>query len=231
MKGSISTWNVEECTSIDSLKEIASQGGFSCCQDCPRHPNKGNLVFAEGCPEHQTRDSPIILFVARDPSSPQRKGVIGCSTDGRVCPWCHTDTSANNFREILYPLIERIFPKARMNEEGRYPVYCINAVLHGPKHNAPPPRKAIKACSHIVKAYVRLLKPKLVIALGVDARTSIEYAFGLRGLERTSYPFYKDGVAFWWSYHHSGRVFNIRRQEIEHRFKQIGEYLNINYPL
>jgi len=225
------TLNVEECTNIDSLREIASQGGFSCCQNCPRHPDNGNPVFAEGCPKHQTKRSPIILFVFRDPSSPQRKGVIGCSTDGRVCGWCHTDTSANIFRERLYPLIEKSFPEARVNEEGRYPIYCINAVLHGPKRNTSPPRKAVKACSHILKAYVRLLKPKLVVAVGIDARISVEYAFGLHNLEKASSPLYKDGIAFWWSYHHSGRSFNLRRKEIEQRFREIGEFLSMYHFL
>lgn len=221
--------NVEECNNIDTLREIANQGEFSCCQNCTRHPSRGNPIFAEGCPKHQTKGSPIILFVLRDPSSPQRKGVIGCSTDGRVCPWCHTDTSANNFRERLYPLIEEIFPQARVNEEGHYPVYCINAVLHGPNHNMPPSSKAVKACSYIFRAYVRLLKPALVVALGIDARTSVAYAFGLHGLEKASYPLIHDGTAFWWSYHQAGRSFNLRRQEIEQRFRQIGEYLSMHY--
>jgi uracil-DNA glycosylase len=219
--------NVEECTNIDSIREIASQGGFSCCQNCPRHPGKSNPVFAEGCPVHQTKNSPIILFVFRDPSSPQHKDVIGCSVDGKVCGWCHTDTSANIFREKLYPLIEKSFPQARINSEGRYPIYCINAVLHGPTRNTPPPRKAVKACSHIVKAYVRLLKPKLVVAIGVDARTSVEYAFNLHNLKDASSPLYKDGVYFWWSYHHSGRSFNLRGREIQQRFRQIGKFLSM----
>jgi uracil-DNA glycosylase len=221
------TFDVERINKYSLLRKIASRGKFSCCQDCPRHPNKGNPVFAEGCPEHQTRNSPIVLFIFRDPSSPQRNGVIGCSTDGRVCGWCHTDTSANIFREKLYPLVEKSFPQARMNSEGRYPIYCINAVLHGPTRNTPPPRKAVKACSCVVKAYVRLLKPKLVVAVGIDAINSVEYAFNLRNLKEASSPIYKNGVYFWWSYHPSGRSFNLRKKEIQQRFKKIGEFLSM----
>jgi len=217
--------NIKECKSLDVLRKIASKGGFSCCKECPRHPSHGNPVFAEGCVIHQTENSPLILFVARDPSSPQRRGVVGCSTDGRVCPWCHTDVSANIFREKLYPLIEEAFPQMKANREGRYPVYCINAVLHGPKRNSPPPTKAIKACSYILKTYVCLLQPKLVVALGVDARLALEYAFDLKGLKESSFPIVYNGISFWWCYHPSGRSFNIRQKEIRERFKQIGKYL------
>lgn len=198
----------QSCSNIEALREVAHQGGFISCQGCPRHPEKRNPVFAEGCPEHQTSESPIILFVMCDPSSPQHKGIIGCSTDGRVCPWCHTDTSANNFRERLYPLIVKVVPCVEKGKGGRYPTYCINAVLHGPERNAPPSSKAIKACSEVLRAYVHLLKPKLVVALGVMARTSLAYSFDLPDFEKTSHPLIRDGVVFWWTYHQAGRSFN-----------------------
>ncbi|MEM1515723.1 MAG: hypothetical protein QXH24_06755 [Candidatus Bathyarchaeia archaeon] len=212
----------EKCKNIACLRENARRGKFLCCQDCPRHPLRGNPVFAEGCPLHQT-ESPLILFVFQDPASPKRRGVIGCSADGRVCPWCHTDFSAINFREKLFPLIKEIVPEIEV--KGRYRIYCINAVLHGPRYNAPPPTRALRSCSHILKAYVRLLRPKIVMGLGIKARYSLALAFGIQNFEKAPYPVIREGIAFWWTYHQAQRSFLKKQYEIETRFKIIAEFL------
>ncbi|MEM5836034.1 MAG: hypothetical protein QW040_03535 [Candidatus Aenigmatarchaeota archaeon] len=114
-------------------------GKFLCCQDCPRHPLRGNPVFAEGCSLHQT-ESPLILFVSQDPASPKRSGIIGCSADGRVCPWCHTDFSANNFREKLFPLIKKRLPGIEwMGVIG----FIVSMLFYMARDNMPPPTRAV----------------------------------------------------------------------------------------
>lgn len=211
-----------ECRTMDELRITARNKKLSPCGECPRHDDP---VFAVGCEKHQKQDSPTILFVFRDPSSPQKAGVTGCSADGRVCPWCHSDISANNFKEKLYPLILKEFPRAKQ-ERGRYPVYCINAILHGPCKNTRPPTRALKACSTIVKAYVNLLKPKLTVAVGLEVLRSLGFAYPpLLNLREALRPVIVEGNAFWWTYHPAPQSYNNKREKLEKRFQEVGEYL------
>lgn len=216
----------DDCESIDELYKNAKECNFDCCQNCPINIHElkgGESVFASGCDKnHQTDKSPLILFVLRDPSIPQNKSVQGC-TDGNVCGWCHDDQSAQNFTKALFPKL------GTEGVNGRYPVYCINAVLHGSKKNEKPPKDAFNACSSIMKTYVRLLQPKLVIALGVDARNSIRRTFNLEQFERATAPMASplvdSNTKFWWAFHPAPQSFNNKKDLIIKRFEKIGRYL------
>lgn len=216
---------LDDCKTINDLYKNAKDCYFDCCQDCPRniHKLKGTKpVFAAGCQNHQIDKSPLILFILRDPSIPQNKSVQGC-TDGNVCGWCHDDQSAKNFREILFPKL------GIENYNDRYPVYSINAVLHGSKKNDKPPMKALHACSNIMKTYVRLLQPKLVIALGIDARNSIKRTYSLEKFEQADAPIASSlvntNIKFWWTFHPAPQSFNNNKDLIIKRFEQIRQYL------
>jgi uracil-DNA glycosylase len=214
-----------ECSDISTLRDLAKLGLFRCCETCPRNPNRGSRIFGEGCPKHQTIN-PIILFILRDPPVP-RKGIVSCETTGRVCAWCHTDPSAKIFRRELYPILERECGKLMKirKKVGKYPIYCINAVLHAPHYPSSIPVLAKKACSRILRAYIRLLKPTLIMVLGIDAVEVVRYAFSLPHFKGWKTPFNKNGLAFWWCYHHSPRVFFKNKEEIKQRFKIAGEFL------
>jgi len=217
--------NPEDCTTVTELERKAKDRQFSCCKECPRYSKDKYSVFAAGCSEHQITTTPLILFITRDPSRPVNPNTIGCNADENVCAWCHTDGSANNFREKLYPILERDLSEIRKRKDGRFPVYAINAVLHGPERNTRPSTKARDSCSHILKAYVNLLNPKLVVALGCVARDSLKKTFNLPNFKDASSPIEHDGRAFWWTFHPSPRSYNRKKIDIEEGFERILEYL------
>ena len=215
----------EDCPNIHTLTESAERRELSCCRECPRNSKEDYPVFAAGCDIHQT-PSPTILFVFRDPSShPPDSRKKGCSWDGKVCPWCHTDGTAINFQK-LYHLIDGTEP----NAEKRHPVYCINAVLHGAKKNERPKAGSKKACSAVLRRYVELLNPKLTVALGRDAEKGLGYAFPVFGerfeSKNTALPVIVDGRAFWSTFHPSPQVCKPHlREQREESFKQIGYFV------
>ena len=118
--------NPEDSKSIDQLRSDAEAGLFDCCKKCPRRPleREGRPIFAAGCSKHQTKKFPQILFVLEAPNK-------ACE-DGRVCWECHqesSDKTAKHLRDDLIPRLH-IVPSIK-GDDGRYQIYCINAVLHG----------------------------------------------------------------------------------------------------
>src|SRR3990172_7236274 len=181
----------EDCKDIDTLRNGAQERKLDCCQECKRKSDEEFPVFAAGCSTHQTSISPKILFIFRDPHYQTCK-------DEQVCGWCHNDSSAKNFVEKIYLILE-------MQESNEHhPIYCINSVLCGPEEgNSKPSVEVFKTCSNVLKAYVRLLKPKLVVACGNDARDRLADAFGIKRKEfkKAEKPVEKSGNHFFWSYH------------------------------
>ena len=119
--------NPDMCKCVKELRSMAQSREFECCKECPRSSKEDYPVFAAGCDKHQTNKFPDILFVLRDPSSPQKEGVTGCK-DGNVCYWCHDDPSAINMGKVI-----EIIPGFKKDKGLRYPAYFINAVLCGAK--------------------------------------------------------------------------------------------------
>ena len=203
--------NPDICKCVEKLRSMAQSREFECCKECRRYSNVDYPVFAAGCKKHQTNKSPDILFILRDPSSPQKEGVTGCKQDGKVCYWCHDDQSAINMGEVI-----EIIPGLKKDKGQRYKAYFINAVLHGAEKNKKPDSGMIKACSPILKAFIKLLTPKIVVALGLDARDAISYAY------KKEIPDFKkittikkfDGIGFLWTFHTSPQSFNNKKKEI-----------------
>jgi len=216
--------NPDMCKCIKELRLKAKNREFNCCKECLRSSAEKYPIFAVGCEKHQTDKFPVILFVLRDPSSPQKEGITGCKQDGNVCYWCHDDPSAKNMGEI----IEKI-PGLKKDKGQRYPAYFINAVLHGAEKNQKPNSKTIKACSQILKTFIKLLKPKIVVALGLDARNAISYAYKKEMpnfKKKITKPYIFDGMGFWWTYHTSPQSFNNKETEIRKAFDKIANFLN-----
>jgi uracil-DNA glycosylase family 4 len=210
---------------INNLRINSRAGDLDTCQQCPRHPENGFPVFAEGCEIHQNEQNPVILFLLRDPSSPKNKTIIGCSDDSRVCPWCHTDPSANNFREKIYPLLSGSVKILEKDKNGRYNVYFLNSVFHGPIKNTAPPAQAVRQCSNVVRDFISELKPKVIVALGREAQKSLKWIAGIDTQNQSSPVISKD-IAYFWSFHPGPQSFNNKKGIILKDFQLLAEYIN-----
>lgn len=203
---------------LEQIRLQSANASSEYCHDCPRHPSFGNTVYAEGCKKHQIQLNPKILFLWRDPSSPKNDNVIGCSNDSNVCPWCHTDNSANNFREEIYPELVRLVPELNKNSSGVYPVYCLNSVFHGPEENSTPPAKAIQCCSNVVNIFISQLKPKIVVALGLEAQKSLKWIAGIN-TKKMEKPVTVNSITYFWTFHPGPQSYNHKKNIIHDDMK------------
>lgn len=212
---------------VKQLSKAAEERSLPTCLNCSRFNDHEFPIYAFGCKKHQQPKSPLILFILRDPSSPQREGIIGCAQDGHVCPWCHTDQSANNFRRF-YDLITKECWKLEVNSVGKYPVYFINAVMHGADINTTPKMQEIRSCAEVVKQTIQIVKPKLVVGFGLDSIKSLEISYEFNNLRAASKPIQKDGIHIWWSFHTSPLSLARKENEVLTRFYEIGEWISAN---
>ncbi|MEW6110381.1 MAG: uracil-DNA glycosylase family protein [Nitrospirota bacterium] len=124
-----------------------------------------------------------------------------------------------------------MLPEIKEDKNGCRRIYCINVVLHGPKDKIEPPSAfTYCSCSEILKAYVRLLNPKIVVALGENARDSLACTFEIDEFNenKPSYsqlPSFKN-TYFWWTFHPASQSYNKKKDYIEKRFRQIGQHLS-----
>ena len=234
--------SASEC-SLPDLFVHARAGALDECNGCPRNPHQlGNdqkvgldCVFALGCGFHQRMDAGgvRVLFLMQDPSSsPQIKSQVGCE-DGHVCPWCNTDPSAANLKELINQHLAECLP---MDGHQRWPVFFSNAVLHGPlvmEPNGPRP-KALNSCALVNRRLIELLKPQMVVALGTKARdTLIQEIFKLKPDQEEAYLLgehpvpVSDSLHLFWSYHPSPINYNQegRRTQIHNSFGVIQRHL------
>ncbi|MEO8399061.1 MAG: uracil-DNA glycosylase family protein, partial [Ignavibacteriaceae bacterium] len=134
-------------------------GNFSECKKCPRNPFINKIsVYAKTC-EHFGINKNGLLIIMRDPGG--SKG--GAASTNFLCPYCNNDRSAIKFRELL-KLINIPVTK----------IYFGNAVLHGieGKNEREVNKNALNCCKGVLSRLVKILSPKIIFTLGLEALNS-----------------------------------------------------------
>jgi uracil-DNA glycosylase len=169
-----------------------------------------------------------ILFLLQDPSSsPQWPKAVGCE-DGHVCPWCHTDSSGRNIERLFTEHLSRVL---KMDRQGRWPVVFSNGVLHGPLVKREPEDEELEHCALVNRRLVEILRPTLVVAMGVQARDHVmPPIFGdaarTNAFLEGARPVALEGKRhIFWTGHPSGNGFPERAEEMARSFKAIRRHL------
>ncbi len=128
-----------------NLNELKDK--FENCKDCILCENRKNIVFGQGS------DSPSILIIGEAP---------GEEEDIHGSPFWEEAPSGNKLNKILNFL-----------EISRKDIYILNSVMCRPPNNRQPTLEEIKACNWRLREQINILNPKLIIALGKTAITSL----------------------------------------------------------
>jgi DNA polymerase len=125
-----------EMTPEEALAAVRNRVGN--CQRCPLHASRTRLVFGEGNSEAN------IMFVGEAP---------GGTEDERGLP----------FVGVSGLLLNRIL---KMHGVDRSEVYIANVLKCRPPANRDPEPAEIQKCSPVLDAQIRLISPRVLIALG-----------------------------------------------------------------
>ena len=138
---------------INNFHSRARIGNFSDCEICPRNPNHTKTVYAQTCTKHFEINRKGLLIIMRDP------GGEGAAKTEKLCPICNPDKSASKFIDIFNQF-----------EIPHSHIQFCNSVLHGfYGKNQTPKRCEIQCCKNVVDNLFKILSPKIIFALGVEA--------------------------------------------------------------
>ena len=128
------------------------------CQKCPLHQSRRNAVFGEG-----NFDRPPICFIGEGP---------GANEDASGRPFI------GRAGELLTKQIEAM-------GYTRDQVYITNVVCCRPPQNRKPEKAETKACSQFLIGQLRVVQPRIIVALGATAAQAVlnseKSIGGLRG--------------------------------------------------
>jgi DNA polymerase len=116
------------------------------CQKCALHKERTKVVFGEGC-----IDSPPIAFVGEAP---------GANEDAKGRPFI------GRAGELLTRMIEAM-------GLTRDQIYICNAVCCRPPGNRRPEKEEVDACNLFLVGQLRIVQPKIIVALGASAAQAL----------------------------------------------------------
>lgn len=149
-------------TEINQILEKAKKGIYPSCRMCSRNPKFKNTAFALSCEKHFGCQEHGLIIIARDPGG--KSG--GASETGILCPICNCDKSATIVKHYLSFL-----------DIANKSIYFLNAILHGfyNENSKNINENERESCKPIINEIVDLLKPKIILAFGLEAlHTSLE---------------------------------------------------------
>lgn len=172
------TQSMQTRTKLETVLTSARAGDHPACLDCPSSPRGVHgAAYGESCREHgvdwMSPGSAASFMVVRDPADTT-------AALGKLCFVCNSDNSSDRTAKHAYDLW-RGAVALENNEDGlvsRYLKghYWTNAALHGTVlANI---RGARRCCVGVLQDQIEALSPKVVIACGVEAATSL-YDLGL----------------------------------------------------
>lgn len=118
----------------------------STCQKCALHKERKNVVFGEG-----HIDRPPIAFVGEAPGA--NEDIEGHPFIGRA-------------GQLLDKMIEAM-------GYSREQIYICNAVCCRPPQNRKPEKEEIESCRLFLAGQLRIVQPRIIIALGASAAQSL----------------------------------------------------------
>lgn len=160
--------------SLKWLLERLETGTHPACSNCVWRPSQDRRVaFGTSCLKHgvdwRTGSAAIRVQISQDPAgtTPERTGCL-CA----VCNSANaTDRSAQQGISLWQAAVHRDSDRdAGASYVSRH--YWTNAVMHGSNNRGQLPSARV-SCAAALAAQLALLTPKVIIACGVDAATSL----------------------------------------------------------
>lgn len=160
---------------LDSLLHDAGAGEHPARDGCPWSPKElGAVAFGVSCEKHgvgHETPSALSIQISQDPAgtTPEKTG--------RLCAVCNggnpTDRTARNGLALWEAAVARGALEGDAYLRGHY---WTNAMMHGAPNGTPARRKKRQArdqCSEVLRGQLTLLRPKVVVACGMDASESL----------------------------------------------------------
>jgi uracil-DNA glycosylase family 4 len=127
-----------------ALKSLRSKALV--CQKCPLHTERDKVVFGEGC--HET---PPIAFIGEGPGANEDK----------------------HGRPFIGPAGQLLDKQIEAMGFTREQVYICNVVCCRPPQNRKPEKAEAKACSQFLIGQLRVVRPRVIVALGASAAQAL----------------------------------------------------------
>ncbi len=188
----------------DELKQLEDE--IRNCIKCPLYKSRTNTVPGEGS------HNPAIMFIGEAPG--KQEDIQGRPFVGRA-------------GEYLTHLISTLDLK-------REDVYITNVVKCRPPNNRDPTDEEIEKCLPYLRRQIKLLKPKIIVALGRHAAKTLarESGISFKGITRergkiSRVRIYGLEISLVYTYHPAAALYNPNLKNIiEGDFRKIKELLN-----
>jgi len=159
-----------------SLKQLladVSAGDHSACASCPSSPRHfPGAAFGVSCREHgvdwQTSGTAVSMMIVRDPAGTTP------ATTGWLCFVCNSSNPTDRTAQHAFSLWRAAVALSDDAEKAcRYlgDHYWTNAALHGSDTSRL--ERARRCCARVLRDQIEALSPRVVIASGVQAATSL----------------------------------------------------------
>jgi DNA polymerase len=139
-------WLTGRADSLHAMELIAFQQDTRECQNCPLGKTRKNFVFGSGNPQAE------VVFVGEAP---------GAEEDAQGLPF------VGQAGQLLTKIIESTKTWKRVD------VFICNVLKCRPPGNRPPLPEEVEKCLPYLEEQIRILKPKLIMALGASAAQSM----------------------------------------------------------
>ena len=152
-------------TSPERLAEMARE--VAACRACGLHATRRHTVFGEGDPDAD------LLFVGEAPGADE-------------------DRTGRPFVGRAGELLTRMIKAMGFNRDQ---VFIANVLKCRPPNNRTPARDEILACRHVLEEQIRLIAPRVIVALGAPAaKTLLDQKKGINALRGRAHPYSVPGV-------------------------------------
>jgi hypothetical protein len=176
---------------LQQTLRAAEGGGHPACQSCPSSPKRASgAAFGVSCREHgidwSSSGSAVSFMVVRDPANTTP------AQTGKLCFVCNSLNPSDRTAQHAFALWRAAVALAdRGAAAHRYldTHYWTNAAMHGTDTRRL--EQARRACTPVLREQIELLSPRVIIASGVQAATSL----GDVGLLAKRWAEFRQGLA------------------------------------
>ncbi len=211
---------------LQTVLEAAKGGDHAACQSCPWRPRSDRrLAFGESCQDHgikwQSGASTVSMQIGQDPANTTP------ATTGKLCFVCNSENRTDKTAQHAFDLWKAAVALGSAGESARCYLdkhYLTNSMMHGgPVGERPAARTC---CTKVLYDQIRSLSPKVIIACGESAATSLkdvgllkkpwgEYRRDFKqGVYSECSTLVDQPVTVFCTYHTSGSSVNRRVQEL-----------------
>ncbi len=194
-------WLTASADSLQAMELTAFERDICQCQNCPLGKTRKNFVFGSGNPEAE------VMFVGEAP---------GADEDAQGLPF------VGRAGQLLTKIIESTKTWKRAD------VFICNVLKCRPPGNRTPMPEEVEQCRPYLEEQIRIIKPKLIMALGASAAQTLLKTKDSVGKLRHKWHDYQ-GIPLRVSYHPSALLrFDGYKKDVWEDMKQFtAKYLEI----